>query len=297
MSYSSLPNHTPPRNEHDHHVVALTSTTLGHLLLDPSTKSNQFHRDTSLAQLVPRNVSYKNSEEFEVGVIEGKTWSKMINEKINKVVPKTPVVTPPGEPEAINSWELMEGLEDSSPLQPPSSTVKMIEGLVEYSSPLQPPSTMKMTKGLVDSSPPQPPSTMGHTQCSSLNNNPNSIPLDYRPTCTLPSDSNSKDTAIASSFDPNKIHIQPLIKEEQHARNSLQDTCSKKKLILYFTSLRGVRKTYEDCCQVRTILKNFGARVVERDVSMHSGFKEELKELLGDGYNGGGLPKPLGKDE
>lgn len=41
---------------------------------------------------------------------------------------------------------------------------------------------------------------------------------------------------------------------------------------------------------MRVILKGLGIRVDERDVSMHSGFKEELKELLGDGFNGF-LPK------
>ena len=69
-------------------------------------------------------------------------------------------------------------------------------------------------------------------------------------------------------------------------------SCGKDKVVLYFTSLRGVRKTYEDCCHVRLILKGLGVRVDERDVSMHSGFKEELKELLGHGYGKGGLGLP-----
>ncbi|KAJ7000918.1 hypothetical protein NC653_011393 [Populus alba x Populus x berolinensis] len=66
---------------------------------------------------------------------------------------------------------------------------------------------------------------------------------------------------------------------------------SKDKLVVYFTSLRGVRKTYEACCHVRLILKSLGVRVDERDVSMHSGFKEELRELMGEGFSGGGLPR------
>ena len=44
----------------------------------------------------------------------------LINEKIPKIAPKTPIRTPPGEPETINAWELMEGLEDTSPLRPPN---------------------------------------------------------------------------------------------------------------------------------------------------------------------------------
>lgn len=41
---------------------------------------------------------------------------------------------------------------------------------------------------------------------------------------------------------------------------------------------------------MRLILKGLGVRVDERDVSMHSGFKEELRECLGDGFKGY-LPK------
>ena len=54
-----------------------------------------------------------------MGLIEAKTWSNMINQKIPKIVPRTPITTPPGEPETIDAWELMEGLEDTSPLRPP----------------------------------------------------------------------------------------------------------------------------------------------------------------------------------
>ncbi|KAL8229163.1 hypothetical protein R6Q57_014063 [Mikania cordata] len=256
MSYSSLPNRSPLRETDDHHVVTLASTTLGYLLLDPSI--NQLH-----PQPVRRNVPQKNTKDFELELIEAKTWSKRFDEKIKNIAPITPIVSPSCEPEAINAWELMEGLDDSSPLQPPS---------------------------------------MAFARCL-LNKNSDSITLDQPPTPT--NNSNTNDTSIASSFDPNKINIKPMIKEGQqsldcngdNATNSLPNienrivSCSKEKLILYYTSLRGVRKTYEDCCHVRVILKNSGARVDERDVSMHSGFKEELKELLGDGYSGGDLPK------
>ncbi|KAK6796924.1 hypothetical protein RDI58_004625 [Solanum bulbocastanum] len=111
-----------------------------------------------------------------MGLIETKTWSQMINEKIPKVIPKTIITTPPGgEPESVNVWELMEDLEDINLLASPH-------------------------------------------------------------------------------------------------RN-------KDKVILYFTSPRGVRKTYEDCCRVQMILKGLGVKIDERDVSMHAGFKKELKEM------------------
>ncbi|KQJ84897.1 hypothetical protein BRADI_5g23560v3 [Brachypodium distachyon] len=54
----------------------------------------------------------------------------------------------------------------------------------------------------------------------------------------------------------------------------------RKAAVVYFTSLRGVRKTFVDCCAVRSILRGYGVRVDERDVSMHAAFKAELARLL-----------------
>ncbi|XP_057815723.2 uncharacterized protein At5g39865 [Cryptomeria japonica] len=52
------------------------------------------------------------------------------------------------------------------------------------------------------------------------------------------------------------------------------------KVVLYFTSLRGIRKTFEDCCTVKMILKGFRVWVDERDISMHSAFRQELQDIL-----------------
>jgi hypothetical protein len=54
-----------------------------------------------------------------------------------------------------------------------------------------------------------------------------------------------------------------------------------RKAVVYVTSLRGVRKTFVDCCAVRSILRGYALRLDERDVSMHAGFKAELAGLLG----------------
>ncbi|OWM63089.1 uncharacterized protein At3g28850-like [Punica granatum] len=53
-------------------------------------------------------------------------------------------------------------------------------------------------------------------------------------------------------------------------------------VIFYTTSLRGIRKTFENCSQVRFLLESFKILYVERDVSMHSEFKEELWAILGN---------------
>ncbi|GFY84933.1 glutaredoxin family protein [Actinidia rufa] len=257
-SYSMHVYHPPEREGDTYHVVSLTSTTLGSLNLN----SIQQHYHENQEQVTDDDDKRSNAKAWP------KTWSEMIDQKIPKMVPKTPIATPPGEPEMINTWELMDGLEDTSPLRPAHHH---------------------------------------HHRSFSFHVAPNSIPSP----CHLPTShgreiaesdwemhSNSNAKSVISEFDPdvistcrktledlalgNPFRLKPLEGEEKQGKD---------RVVLYFTSLRGVRKTYEDCCHVRVILRGIRVRIDERDVSMHSGFKEELKELLGDGFCGGGLPR------
>ncbi|XP_071730633.1 uncharacterized protein At3g28850-like [Rutidosis leptorrhynchoides] len=52
------------------------------------------------------------------------------------------------------------------------------------------------------------------------------------------------------------------------------------KVVIYTTSLRGVRKTFEACNAVRAVLEGFGVFYCERDISMDRGFRDELWELM-----------------
>ncbi|CAL0312573.1 unnamed protein product [Lupinus luteus] len=62
-------------------------------------------------------------------------------------------------------------------------------------------------------------------------------------------------------------------------------------VVIYTTSLRGVRKTFDDCNRARDMLE--GHRVIfdERDVSLHGKFLKEVKELLEGIEEGVVLPK------
>ncbi|KAI3471927.1 hypothetical protein Pfo_028615 [Paulownia fortunei] len=51
-------------------------------------------------------------------------------------------------------------------------------------------------------------------------------------------------------------------------------------VVIYTTTLRGIRKTFEDCNVARSIIESQNVQVFERDISMHSGFKEELRGLM-----------------
>ncbi|XP_004491781.1 uncharacterized protein At3g28850 [Cicer arietinum] len=313
-SYSMHVHHQPQIEEDEedgYHVVALTSTTLGTLKLNsPSSnsihdfkfsngkfeenESFRFHNETLLQKLKREKEKEKREElesedddkvkQFSMGLIEAKSWSNMIEEKLTKVIPMTPTRTPPGEPETINTWELMEGLEDISPFRSPNHFKSFsfdvnddvgfyVEPRKSNATPSPKPMWLEMTE-----------------EESKLN-----------PSIT------DFDPEVISSFkkslqqlSPNSpFHLQGIKSGVSLEEKKMKDDVfvvddkvgEKNKVVLYFTSLRGVRKTYEDCCQVRMILRGLRVKVDERDVSMHLGFKDELKELLGDLYSGGGLPR------
>ncbi|KAK1261447.1 hypothetical protein QJS04_geneDACA020365 [Acorus gramineus] len=54
-------------------------------------------------------------------------------------------------------------------------------------------------------------------------------------------------------------------------------------VVVYTTTLRGIRSTYENCNAVRSAIEGAGVRVSERDVSMDMKFREELRRVLGVG--------------
>nr|XP_010931132.1 uncharacterized protein At5g39865 [Elaeis guineensis] len=53
-------------------------------------------------------------------------------------------------------------------------------------------------------------------------------------------------------------------------------------VVLYTTTLRGIRKTFEDCNAVRSTIESYNVKTVERDISMDSGYREELRLLMGN---------------
>ncbi|KAH0879137.1 hypothetical protein HID58_066531 [Brassica napus] len=52
------------------------------------------------------------------------------------------------------------------------------------------------------------------------------------------------------------------------------------RVVIYTTSLRGVRRTFDACNAVRAAIESFGVVICERDISMDRGFREELTSLM-----------------
>ncbi|KAK9116824.1 hypothetical protein Sjap_015771 [Stephania japonica] len=329
------------QSDHDHaseshHVVALTSSTLGTFKLDSfehnghtgtaTNSMNNCHIEKD-GEDKENGEEKRKSDGFSVELCEAKTWSDMINEKIPKVMPKTPIRTPPGEPETINAWELMEGLEDYSPLRLRNIADRSFSFHAVTSSSNALLSQLNSKAEEVGTGSPE-----SKLQENGVEDSSKPLWLEMRG-----SDAEQNSSPVSSGFDPEIISTFRKALEELSPVNKVQSMSSKvggnekksfhvdngtyivskdfaevtkgggdfdfefsspakcppfgeDKVVIYFTSLRGVRKTYEDCCHVRVILKGFGVEVDERDVSMHYGFREELREILGSEFRGG-LPR------
>ncbi|CAN6485418.1 unnamed protein product [Victoria cruziana] len=73
-------------------------------------------------------------------------------------------------------------------------------------------------------------------------------------------------------------------KSPAHLLSSFKEKCppgGENCVVLYTTTLRGIRKTFDDCNKVRSAVEEYEVRTIERDISMDSGFREELRELMG----------------
>ncbi|KAK2664412.1 hypothetical protein Ddye_002986 [Dipteronia dyeriana] len=179
-----------------HHIVSLTSTTYGLLNLDPPPITTP---NTATA-----------------------------------TTPPTPPLrfTLRSDPEVINSWELMSGLDTDS-----FRFCTKVKG-----------------------------SGTG-AGADKENSNPNLTANDLKPIQknlfgVVASNNNNKTSSVLDRFE------------------RLCPPDGENKVVIYTTSLRGIRRTFEDCNAVKSALENLGVAICERDVSMDRGFREELKELM-----------------
>ncbi|XP_039026292.1 uncharacterized protein At3g28850-like [Hibiscus syriacus] len=72
--------------------------------------------------------------------------------------------------------------------------------------------------------------------------------------------------------------------EEHPELSDFEEKCppgGEDSVVFYTTSLRGIRKTFEDCSSIRFLLDSFKILVQERDVSMDMRFREELWRIYG----------------
>ncbi|XP_030448930.1 uncharacterized protein At3g28850 [Syzygium oleosum] len=81
-----------------------------------------------------------------------------------------------------------------------------------------------------------------------------------------------------------KIRKKRNFKDPESVLRAFQQKCPRggdNVVVIYTTTLRGIRKTFEDCNAVRSVMESHCVQMQERDVSMDSGYKEELRKLMG----------------
>ncbi|KAF8104306.1 hypothetical protein N665_0175s0032 [Sinapis alba] len=240
-----LVHHPPARKGDTHHLVSLTSTSYGSLILID---------------------------------LEG---SKTASDPISIAAPD-PVSRGSFSPDSvINTWELMDGLDDEFEFESP----KLCKPMSSLDSDLCPKPNLDRNVS----------AALKLDESYELvrieqEEEEGWVPLSYKPKQPLwkhlseESLLSGLDPSIVSSYKKALSSKQSIIVEPTSVCSSPLSTQAKPedKIVLYFTTLRGIRKTYEDCCCVRTILRGFQVIVDECDISMDSKYRKELQITLGD---------------
>ncbi|KAF8118877.1 hypothetical protein N665_0002s0179 [Sinapis alba] len=255
------------------HIVSLTSTTYGHLDLDQRAETS------------PKLQELTKGEVFESEIIKPRRSSAQRD-----------------DPEIINTWELMEDLEDSMKISPKSrgmfgkSWKTPVKSSVE--SPKRNGSSSKRFRGKENRgvSPNQKKNILETPKRGVMRL---SFPLKTEePLATQRRKSFSPmfDPELVASYErelsQEKEQIKMVIssgkteknRESERILSSFPEKCppgGEDSVVIYITTLRGIRKTFEDCNAVRSVLDSHEVRFSERDVSMHSVFKEEIRGILG----------------
>ncbi|XP_077218963.1 glutaredoxin family protein [Tasmannia lanceolata] len=192
------------------------------------------------------------------------------------------------DPSIINTWELMAGLEDNSPK--PISTIPRSFAFNanpnlhlhdspkkdNHKSPTPPPSFLDNSNPYFSQSPSKP--LWKHLSEESLLADMDPIVGSFRRSAS------SKHHQMKSPLNsPNLLRTKTLASRISPLDNINQIRLpgAEARVVLYFTSLRGIRRTYEDCCIVRNIFAGFRVQVDERDISMDATFRTELQNVLG----------------
>ncbi|KAM6547996.1 hypothetical protein CsatB_019672 [Cannabis sativa] len=290
----SLPTplvHHPAIGKGDtHHLVSLTSTTYGYgSLLDHTTPENPTMKPNDTLLKKPKKASL-NSQKRALATDHDKDLS---------IIPLSP-------DSVINTWELMHGLDEDSvfnsanldrPIKfqtkPSSCRYTNFDG-----------SGKKRINSFESTRYSETTTSSSSTTTTTTTSSSSSSASSLSSSITKPLWQHLSEENLLSNMDPNVgLTYRRALSSRQlgykHSKtrslgsspfSSFSSSSNsawfkipraEDKIVIYFTSLRGIRKTYEDCCSVRMIFRGFRVPVDERDISMDSELKNELQRALG----------------
>ncbi|KAJ4971779.1 hypothetical protein NE237_004878 [Protea cynaroides] len=233
---------------------------------------------------------------------------KLDQESVKETIKETTQKKGVEEPEIINAWELMEDLEDEIPIsvQAEKTPKLRVEGVDVKTNSLKKQSkiTGKENKFRQSGSEHNPKQVL--KPFSSIENLQKTAPIFETPRKITPVDvKTSARKSFSPLFDPELLAFveKELCEEGDQIKNmvlpeirihkalyweSMIEQFEKKcppggenAVVIYTTTLRGIRKTFEDCNCVRSVIESHHVHMIERDISMDSGFREELRRLMG----------------
>ncbi|XP_022872118.1 uncharacterized protein At5g39865-like [Olea europaea var. sylvestris] len=241
----SLPTplvHHPPLCKGDsNHFVSLTSTTYGSLVLVEPPNTNFNGQDFDI--LTPH---------LKKGQVYGRSEDPLSSDSV------------------INTWELMEGLDDDEFNfhiidYPKKSNRKELGELMKSYEFVEHTDTKPLWKHLSEES-------------LLAKMDPNVVSR-YRKALFARQDGYEKTKDISKTKRIESLELNS-VSSFVSTDNELYLSGAEDRIILYYTSLRGIRKSYEDCCAVRGIFRGYKVCVDERDISMDSSYRKELQEAL-----------------
>ncbi|CAN6991668.1 unnamed protein product [Brassica oleracea var. botrytis] len=194
------------------------------------------------------------------------------------------------DPEIINTWELMEDLEDSTKVSPKSRGIFGKSWKTPVKSSVDSPKrngSSKRFRGKENRGEKQSPNQILKTPKRGVMRL--SFPLKSEEPLAV---TTQRRKSFSPMFDPDLVasYERELSQEKEQIKmvisppDPFPEKCppgGENSVVVYITTLRGIRKTFEDCNAVRSILDSHEVRYSERDVSMHSVFKEEIRGIMG----------------
>ncbi|XP_047077969.1 uncharacterized protein At5g39865-like [Lolium rigidum] len=251
-----------------HHTVALKSSTLGSLSLDRDEEMVKWRADSFPSAATKKTTPAPAPPQPQP--------ARRHRQQAPVVAPaKTPAREPP---EVINVWELMEGLDDTT-----KNADEVADGADEPREPspeFDPDVISEFRKALGEVSPPRDELRDGAlVKKREIQRFPGIVRARVS---AFQQRIDAKLAKMARPPTPTPTPPPPPPPPPPPSPPRLPPPPdSERKVVLYLTSLRGIRKTFEDCWATRSILHGYGVRVDERDLSLHGGFKDELHASLG----------------